>query len=146
MVSNNDYKFLELATSIAEWSTDPNTHVGAVIVSYEGDVVATGYNSFAKGVKETKERWKRPDKYNWVVHAEVNAIFEAARKGISLEGCTLYTTLFTCHTCADAIIQSGITRVCAPDYKKSNQQPHWWEDFEISKTKFEEAGVDIVLV
>ena len=57
------------------------------------------------------ERLSRPDKYTWVEHAERNAIYTAARCGISLEGCTMYVDLMPCVDCARGIIQAGLREV-----------------------------------
>ena len=119
-------------------SKDPNTQVGAVLVDEDNHIVATGYNGFPPGIEETEERWQRPQKYRRVIHAEVNAIGWAARKGIATAGSTLYCTHFPCNQagCARLIIAAGVKHVVA------GQPPHGWdEDHEFAKELFDEAGV-----
>lgn len=108
-----DNYFLKMCFAIAERSKDPSTTVGCVIVGPAHEIRSTGYNDFPRGVKNLPSRWERPEKYDWVVHAEENAIFNAARHGASLEGCTLYLPYDTtpCHKCCRAIVQAGITEV-----------------------------------
>lgn len=97
-----------MAHHAATRSKDPNTNVGAVIVDHAKSVVMTGYNGFAPGVEDTAERWQRPTKYDFVVHAEANAISRAARAGRSTEGCAMYVTHYPCKDCAKLIISAGI--------------------------------------
>ena len=117
MPSKWDARFIQLADFVAAWSTDQGRKVGAVIVARENIVVSTGYNGLVRGVAETEVRTARDQigtKYLWAEHAERNAIYNAARLGVPLEGCTLYTKLFPCSDCARAIIQSGITTLVTP--------------------------------
>jgi dCMP deaminase len=79
-----------------------------------------------------------------MVHAEANGIFNAARMGASLKGCTLYCTKIPCATCAQGIIQAGITTVVVECLEPPADDPfvqRWKADFEITKTMFTEAGV-----
>jgi len=129
--------FLDLAKTVATRSKDPNTNVGAVIVNSDKSIVETGYNGFAPGVAETDERWERPIKYDYVIHAEQNAIAHAARVGIALEGATLYCQMTPCYVCAKMIINSGIERVVARnDYHAGAR----------GKEIFAEAGVAFELL
>jgi dCMP deaminase len=73
-----DVRFLELANHIAQWSKDPSTKVGAVIVRPDRTICSVGYNGFPRGVDDNEERYMdRPTKYEFVVHAEANAIIHA---------------------------------------------------------------------
>ena len=95
-------------------------------------------NGFPPGIEETEARWKRPDKYRRVIHAEMNAIGWAARKGISTVGATLYCTHFPCNQvgCARLIIAAGIKHIVA------GQPPNGWDDdHKFAKELFDEAGV-----
>lgn len=95
-------------------SPDPNTQVGAVIVSPKNRRVASGYNSFPNGVGTHHFSWERKaedpldTKYPYVVHAEKNSIYNAVGP---VEGCTLYVTMYPCNECAKDIIQAGIKKV-----------------------------------
>ncbi len=85
-----DDRFLNLAKFVAEWSKDPSTKVGAVIVRPDRTVASVGYNGFPRGVLDHVDRYSdRDTKYAMVVHAENNALINARQ---SLEGCTLYVT------------------------------------------------------
>ena len=106
-----DTYMLQMAMLASSRSKDPSTKVGAIIVGPDREIRSTGYNGFPRKVKDLKERWERPEKYNWVVHAELNAILNAARIGVSVRNCTLYQPYdaLPCAThCMPAIIQAGI--------------------------------------
>jgi dCMP deaminase len=107
-----DEYFLHLAQVVATRSKDPSTQVGAVIVR-DRTIVATGYNGFPRGANDNiPERYDRPLKYTWMCHAEENALLNAAREGIKVEGGTIYVTpLSPCMRCARGIIQAGIKEV-----------------------------------
>src|SRR3546814_4797914 len=80
--------FMRIAQDVASRSKDPSTQVGAVLVDADNHIIATGYNGFPPGIEETPARWQRPDKYERVIHAEMNAIAHAARAGHSTAGAT----------------------------------------------------------
>jgi dCMP deaminase len=136
-----DRRFLKLAEFIAQWSKDPSTKTGAVIVDPNNRVVSVGYNGFPKGVIDLSERLEnREVKYKLIVHCERNAILFAQR---SVEGCRLYTWPFmSCSTCAGTVIQAGIVEAVAP----VSDNPRWVDDFKLSKTMFDEAGVILKLL
>ncbi len=131
-----DDRFLVLAKLIGSWSKDPSTQVGAVIVDDKNRIVSVGYNGFPRGVEDSEKRLcNRTEKYDIIVHAEVNAIAFANK---SVEGCTLYIDPFEpCSRCAGIIIQNGIKRVVS--YKNKNDR--WEKDFSISRKLFTEAGL-----
>src|ERR1700722_18183411 len=86
-----DRHFIDMALLCASMSKDPRTRVGAVIVGPDLEVRSTGFNGFPRGVADTPERLQdKSTKLRLIVHAEVNAILNAARAGIPLKGCTLY--------------------------------------------------------
>jgi dCMP deaminase len=138
-----DQRFLDLATLVGSWSKDPSTRVGCAIIRPDRTVASVGYNGFPRGVIDAGYRLHdRPTKYAFSVHAEVNAI-TAARE--ALHGCTIYTIPFPpCSTCAGAIIQSGITRVVAPD-ATDEQKERWGDSLAHANRMFVEARVDLVL-
>jgi len=142
MASNRDLRLFELARYVGEWSKDRSRKVGAVIVDTKGGVRAIGYNGFPRGANDAIEsRHSRPTKYLWTEHAERNAIYEAARVGVSTEGCTMYVPWFPCMDCARAIVQSGIARLVAlpPDLSDSR----WGGHFEAAMELLSEAGIEI---
>ncbi len=107
-----DEYFMGVAMLAAGRSKDPNTQVGACIVSPEKIIISTGYNGMPKGCSDDEFPWARTGeetKYPFVVHAELNAILNA--NGRDLRGSRLYVALFPCNECAKAIIQSGVREV-----------------------------------
>lgn len=138
-------RFLELAEHISIWSKDKNKKIGAVIVDSNKRIISLGYNGFPQGMDDSiEERYERPQKYLYTEHAERNAIYTAARKGISVENCYIYISnnLFSCADCARAIIQSGIKGVICktPDW----ENPRWKESFKVSREMFEECGIELI--
>lgn len=130
-------RFLALADHVAQWSRDPSTKVGAVIVRPDRTIVSVGFNGFPRGVRDLLERYAdRPTKYSMVVHAEANAILTAREP---LHGYTLYSTLMTCNECAKLIIQAGISQVVAPRPDADRYQP-------VAMQMYEEAGVKVTLL
>jgi len=88
-----DRHFFAIADVIASKSRDSSTKVGAVIIGPDKEVRSTGYNGLPRGVQYNAARTEqRPEKYYWFEHAERNAIFNAARIGTPLKGCTIYLT------------------------------------------------------
>jgi len=134
-----DRRFLELADHIAGWSKDPSRGVGAIIVTEDRRICATGYNGLPSGVADRPDRLERPTKYDLICHAEVNAIVQCARHGVSCVGSTIYTTFFPCNTCTLAIIQAGIDRVVS--WVPAEGDEHWEESFSTSRELLDEAGV-----
>lgn len=118
--------YMAMATLIAKRSKDPNTQVGAVIVSKYDRILSIGYNGFPNGCSDKDFPWAREaeseydTKYPYVVHAELNAILNFRGDTKALEGSTLFVTLFPCRECVKAIIQSGISRIIYLENKYSN--------------------------
>ena len=79
----------------------------------EHHILATGYNGFPPGCEDSDLLWERPIKYDRVIHAELNAIAQAARLGHAIDRAIIYTTAFPCNECAKAIIASGIRKIYA---------------------------------
>lgn len=92
-------------------SKDPNTKVGACIYDYTTHDMYFGYNGFASGVTDYEWRWQRPTKYEYVIHAEDNAICKALLAKAQLATCALVCTHKPCHKCMSKIIQAGIKTV-----------------------------------
>lgn len=140
-----DKRFMEMAVQIGGWSScyKQDRHVGAIIVKNKR-VIATGYNGAPQGIKSCADKREclrqkagiesgTRQEVCYAVHAEQNAIIQAARVGCSVEGCTLYCTHQPCVICAKIIINSGISRVV---YKEG-----YPDDFSLKL--FEEAGVTL---
>ena len=138
-----DKRFMEMAYVISSWAScyQPNRKIGAVIVKNKR-IMTTGYNGAPAGVKTCVERGEcLRRKLNipsgtrqetcYAIHAEQNAIIQAARLGVSIEGATRYCTHQPCGVCAKMIINAGITRVV---YKEG-----YPDDF--ARELLQEAGV-----
>ena len=109
-----DEYFMGVAMLAARRSKDPSTQVGACIVDKDRKILSTGYNGFPYGCSDDDFPWNRDEslgetKYQFVVHAELNAILNASEK--NLRGAVVYVGLFPCNECAKAIIQAGISEV-----------------------------------
>ena len=116
-----DEYFMGVAILSGQWSKDPNTQVGACIVSPDNIIISTGYNGLPNGCSDDEYPWAREGeqtKYPYVVHAELNAILNA--NGRDLRGSRLYVALFPCNECAKAIIQSGVKEVLYLSDKYAN--------------------------
>ena len=134
-------RYLDLAYAIANWSKDPSTKIGAIAVGDKGQVLSQGYNGFPRGISHSLKRLNdRKEKYKYVVHAEMNLIYNASYNGVSLDGSTVYVTgLPVCSECAKGLIQVGVRRVIMPEQKDTPDK--WKESFNLTKELFEEAGV-----
>jgi dCMP deaminase len=144
-VADWDSRFIQLAMHIATWSKDRSTKVGCVIVGPLNEIRAVGYNGFPRWVDDSvEERHTRPAKYLWTEHAERNAIFNAARVGISLIECRMYLPWFPCMDCARAIVQCGIVELIAfqPDLLDST----WGDHFKSALEMMREARVNVRFV
>ena len=111
-----DEYFMGVAKLSALRSKDPNTQVGACIVSSDKRILSIGYNGAPNGFHDDEFPWDREGeplntKYLYVCHAELNAILNYRGHRKDLEGASIYVALFPCNECAKAIIQSGIKEV-----------------------------------
>lgn len=110
-----DEYFMGVAVLSSLRSKDPNTQVGACIVSKDRKIIGVGYNGFPVGCSDDELPWEREGawldtKYPFVCHAELNAILNCNNSSL-LRGATLYVALFPCNECAKAVIQSGIKKI-----------------------------------
>lgn len=139
-----DEYFRSIANTVKLKSKDINTQIGAVVVRTDHSIVSTGYNSFPRGINDDlPERQERPEKYYFMEHAERNSIFNAARIGVSTDGCTMYLSCGTpCADCARAIINAGIIRIVLE--RELGAKGDLWIDHEKrSLQMFAEAGIKI---
>lgn len=140
-----DIRFLRLALEISSWSKDPSTKVGAIAVNTKRQIVSTGYNGFPRGIVDSESRYSdRETKYRYVVHAEMNVIYNACYNGAHLDGATIYaTSLPICDKCADGIIQVGIRRAVMI---RDVWPEKWTRAWEMTAKKFDEAGISWVFI
>ena len=141
-MTNWDQRFLNLAKHISEWSKDPSTKVGCVVVGPDREIRSTGFNGLPRGIEDNDERLNnRKIKYPLICHAEENAIMHAARIGISLKDCTAYVTWPPCTRCARSLIQAGVSTIIYP--KDIEIPDRWMEDFNLSLNMLKEAKINI---
>ena len=137
---SNDEYFMEMAQLVSSRSTCLRRKVGAVIVK-EKRVLSTGYNGSPKGTKHCEELGCIRVKLNVPsgtrhelcrgVHAEQNAVTQAAYFGVSVDGATIYTTTYPCSMCAKILINAGIKEII---YSEGYAD-------DLSKDLLEEAGI-----
>ena len=128
--------FMTLALVASMKSKDPSTQVGAVIVDNKSKkVISSGYNGFPRYLDDSQIPQTRPEKYLYVVHAELNAILHAERE---LHDCTLYATVFPCSECMKAVIQSGIKTIV---YFNDLSGDNWDEPKKAAMKMAELAGI-----
>ena len=140
-MTNWDQRYLDLAKHISCWSKDPSRQIGAVVVGDGGQILSIGYNGFPRGIKDDERLHDRETKYPLVVHAEMNAIYNATLNGISLRGSTLYVWgLPVCSDCARGVIQVGIRRVVMNSM--DDQIGHWADHWNNTEAMFNEAGLE----
>lgn len=131
---------LGMARHVALLSKDPSTKVGAVIFDPKRRLVSAGYNGFARGVRDTKERLHtRETKYKLILHAEKNALMFATAP---TDGCTMVVTHPCCAQCTALAIQAGISHVMWP-HPTFEFISRWEEDLALSYQQFQEAGVTV---
>lgn len=136
-----DEYFMSIAKLSAMRSKDPNTQVGACIVSNDNRILSIGYNGAPNGFDDEKFPWAREGenlntKYPYVCHAELNAILNYRGSKKDLESAKIYVDLFPCNECAKVIIQSGIKEVIYLSDKYANS-----ENNIASRRLLDECGV-----
>lgn len=137
-----DIRFMRLAREFSYWSKDPSSQLGAVAISEENKIVLSqGYNGFPRGIKDDYRLCIRSLKYQHIVHAEMNVIYNAYENGVKLKGSTLYVYgLPVCLDCANAIIQVKFKRIVICNAKNDKR---WDESFACTAAKFKEANIEV---
>lgn len=133
---------MELAELVSGWSKDPSTKTGAVLVSPDRKDVILGYNGFPQRMADEQALYdNRTEKYDRIIHCEMNAVMQAQR---SVKGYTLYTWPFlSCSRCAAHMVAAGISRVVAP-LPSEDGASRWADAFARSRTYFREAQIEVV--
>lgn len=146
-----DDHFLRLTLEHAKMSKDPSTRVGAVIIGPDREIRSAGFNGFPRGIADTSERLtNRETKLELVVHAEMNAVLNAARVGIPMKGCTLYLSATDdtgavwggppCVRCTVEVMQAGISCIVSRPFKAVPSR--WKDSIEKARALLVEAGVE----
>jgi dCMP deaminase len=140
MRPSKNQNYMDIATIIAQRSHDAETKVGAVLVNNSsGAIIATGFNGFVRGADDAILPNTRPDKYEYIVHAEQNLICNSAKHGISMNNCSLICTLSPCKLCMRMLLNCGITKVIAKDLYKDFDEILKMQDIKV-ECKKEEDG------
>jgi len=134
--------FVNACDRVTSYSDDPHRKVGCVITKGD-EIIVEGANKILNGAKVTPERLERPAKYIWIEHAERAAIYKAARKGIPLEGTTMYLNWWPCIDCCRAIINSGIKQMIVPNRPDFNDEK-WGDQFMVTSEMINEVGIDVI--
>ena len=136
-------RFLKECEDAKQLSDDPDTQVACVFVGSGDVILSRGSNTLVRGCPRTEARVTRPGKYKWLEHAERNAIYSAARRGVSLEGAVVYVTLWPCLDCARAIVQCGAAKVVTPS-RPDLQDERWGAQFRLTHELFNAVGLPFV--
>lgn len=143
--------FLGMALYHSRMSKDPSTRVGCVIVGPDREILSGGFNGFPRGIADTDERLNdRDTKLKLIVHAELNAILAAAKKGVQLDGSTLYLAAHRsggrewwggppCTRCTVEIAQAGIRRIVSAPLKADSK---WHDDLKFAIQLIAEAEIE----
>lgn len=119
-----DKRFLRLCYEIASWSKDPSTKVGSIIVGDKKKILSVGFNGFPRDIFDKEEYYNdREFKLALICHAERNALDNA---DVSVDGATLYSTLYPCNECAKSILQKGISRVVYCERFEGKDEMYGW--------------------
>lgn len=138
-----DKRYMDLAKQVGTWSKDPSKQIGAVAIGSKGQVLAQGYNGFPRGIDDNESRLNTKEtKYKYVVHAEMNLIYNATFNGISLNGSTVYVSgLPVCSECAKGLIQVGVKQIVMSKDSLEGADEKWLDSFELTIALLNEAGI-----
>ncbi len=139
-VPDRDSFYMGLAFFIAAKSKDPNTQIGALIVDEYNFPLGYGYNGPPRSIPDNEVNWERPFKYDYVRHAEENAIDHSNKP---LNNSTIYVTAHPCKRCMLLLATKQIAKVIYLDFKSDSGSSLRNEDMEISKEIAKKAGIKI---
>lgn len=131
-VPNKDERYMGMAFMASGLSKDPHTQVGSFIISSSGKPLGWGYNGIPSSIDDNAIDWNRPHKYDFIKHAEVNAISHTERE--KLVGGTIYVTALPCPKCMLEIADAKLARVVYLDHPKTDKCSSLSNDALISKT------------
>lgn len=116
MVNKWDKHFIEEAIHWSKLSHDIHTKCGAVMVDSDNTIISAGYNGFIRGIEDGDLPLSRPEKYPYMIHAEANCLYNAARQNKVIKGSKMYITSKPCITCLQAMWQCGVAHIVYSDY------------------------------
>jgi dCMP deaminase len=141
-LSHWDRRFLRIAEEVRTWSRDPGTKVGCVLV-LDKRILSVGFNGFPQNLSDSLELYEdREYKLAVTVHAEANAIMNAAKNGAKTQSCTAYVTFPPCSQCAAALIQAGVETVICPDPAQAPER--WRASFKLGNEMLYNSGVKLL--
>ena len=138
---SRDEKYMALAFAFSFFSKDPDTQIGAYIVNSENYPLGGGYNGPPRNIDDNEVNWERPHKYDYIIHAEINAINHCKE---SLKDCTLYVTAKPCKVCTLYMASKGIKEIVYFDFTSDkNSSLNNTEHNEISNKIIELSGIKV---
>jgi dCMP deaminase len=124
--------YMAMAEVIAQRSHDAETKVGSILIKSSNDtLVSTGFNGFISGAPDDELPNTRPDKYEYVMHSELNLISNCAKNGISTDGCYVVCTMSPCKQCTRLLFNAGIRRVIAKRLYKDFAEVQHMRDLRV---------------
>ncbi|MBI2897709.1 MAG: dCMP deaminase family protein [Deltaproteobacteria bacterium] len=135
-----DQYFMNIAVQVATRATCDRKHVGAVIVR-DKTILSTGYNGSLRGLEHCSEAGHLMEDDHCVrtVHAEANAILQAAKNGVRIEKGSIYTTASPCWPCFKLIANAGLTRICFGEFYRDQRIFEFAERLGVELTKLSVA-------
>lgn len=134
--NNKLLSYIRRAEVVAENSPDEDTKVGSILISKKtGSVISEGYNGFVRGTNDAAIPKTRPEKYEYVIHAEENLIYNAARNGVTTDDCIVVQTHSPCVQCARRLYQSGISSVYYKEFYRGTKDIERLGDLQLKYTK-----------
>jgi dCMP deaminase len=136
-----DQYFMQIGREVATRSTCDRKHVGAVIVR-DKNILATGYNGSIRGLGHCDEEGHMLEDGHCVrtIHAEANAIIQAAKNGTSIEGASIYVTASPCWGCFKMIANAGLTRIVYGEFYRDQRIFEFAQKLGIELLKVEPAS------
>lgn len=136
--------YMEIAETVAKRSHDTETKVGTLLVNNStGAIVATGYNGFVRGAPDLVLPNTRPDKYEYMLHGEMNLLTNCARHGISMADCFLVSTLSPCKLCMRLMVNSGVSKVITKELYRDFAEILEMRDIKVSYCRNAEGFYEI---
>ena len=143
-MDSSELDYMREAYSAARFSNDLSTQNGAIIVSpFDGEIVMEGFNHIPDKLSKP-ERFERPAKYDYTIHAERDVIYKAMNDGNIVEGWDMYCCWAACKECATTIAHAGIGRLFRHEHKYHQAQECWKKSIEIGDSIMREMGVEII--
>ena len=136
-----DKRFIEVARLVASWSKYPGAKMGAVLVKNRR-ILATGYNGIPANIDDaTVLEGDRYTRLAYTIHAEINAILNAAKHGAKVEGATIYINADPCVDCCKAMVQSGIKRIVVPQDSDAEFSKRWGGNLQLAQRLLSQASI-----